>query len=785
MTMCVRERRTFFLATVICYSLLLICNLAYAQPTENTELSLQQRWGVTLDWIELELEQNEEVAADYERYESRLGTLIDAVEQHKAQASDALKIPQLELEALGAPPEDNEPAETATISAQRTEIDGQIAALQQQEKQAELMIVRAEQLLEKLIRSRGQRLQAELLTRSPAIYTSGFWKKVLTDSTAMSAKLAQDARELLNGQRRHVWTAWLALVLVLLCALSALPFGSWLKGRYGRQPQANETSYTQRTLSAFAEGVASGLLPAAIFGGIGLTLVHQELVGEQSMTLVKAVTLSLVLGVAAAAPVRAALVPYAPNWRLLTIDSTVAARLTRRIQWLIAFCAVMLALYRASEPYRPYSVELDIVGKLLIAFTVGLMLLDLLRQHFWRPATLQSDEAQPSRLPVALRRSLMVVVTTALILALASYVELSAFLVSRLALTLITLGTLLLIRRLLHDLLDRLISAWQDFIRIERLSGGSSSEFWLGSLLDFLLLGPVLYVLASAWGLPQTSIYLWSRRLLEGVTIGELTLSPGRFLLALLVFTMTFVASRLLRRVIYEHVLTESRADFGVRHSVYVGIGYLGLAMALILAIVTLGVGLSNLVLVFGALSVGIGLGLQSVVNNFMSGLILLAQRPIRVGDWIEVGGHEGIVRNIMGVSTEIETFDKASINVPNSELVSNSVVNWTHTDRTVRVIIKIGVAHGSDIQQFQKLLLNSATAHEEVLEAPEPYALFVDFGESALLFELRVFVRDAERYPIVASQLRFIIDQACRDAGIKTPYPQRHVHIDPGPKNV
>ena len=214
-----------------------------------------------------------------------------------------------------------------------------------------------------------------------------------------------------------------------------------------------------------------------------------------------------------------------------------------------------------------------------------------------------------------------------------------------------------------------------------------------------------------------------------GVTIGELTLSPGRFFLALSVFTLVFIASRLLRRVIYERVLPETRADFGVRHSIYVAIGYVGLALAAILAVVTLGVGMSNLALIFGALSVGIGLGLQGVVNNFMSGLILLAQRPIRVGDWIVVGEHEGIVRNIMGVSTEIETFDRASINIPNSELVSNSVVNWTHTDRTVRVIIQIGVASGSDLNQVQQLLLDCASTNKEVLTTPEPYALFVDFG--------------------------------------------------------
>ncbi len=132
-----------------------------------------------------------------------------------------------------------------------------------------------------------------------------------------------------------------------------------------------------------------------------------------------------------------------------------------------------------------------------------------------------------------------------------------------------------------------------------------------------------------------------------------------------------------------------------------------------------------------------------------------------------------------MSVSTEIETFDNASIIIPNGDLVLHSLVNWTHTDRTVRVIISIGVAYGSDIDQVQDLLLNCASEHKEVLTTPEPYALFADFVESALLFELRMFVSDAERYHIVSSQLRILINQACRNARIEIPYPQRRMHID------
>ncbi|NND92669.1 MAG: mechanosensitive ion channel family protein [Granulosicoccus sp.] len=767
------------LALILCFILPMSPKDAIAQSAADIDDPILQRWTVTLDWIELELDGDEAAAANFNRYSSRLGTLIEEVEQIKAVVSDELEAPRQELDALGAPPEDGEPGEASEISAQREAINEQIAVLTQQEKQAELLIVRAEQLLERLGETRGQRLQSRLLTRTSALYTHAFWRTVITEATQLMEGLAHDARALLQGQRKTEWTGWLVLALALIFALAALPFSRWLTRQYGRQPQANESSYAQRTLSAFAEGVAGGLLPAAIIGGIGFTLVNQGLVGDQAVTLVKAVSVSLVLAVMTSAPIKAALVPHAPNWRLLQVDSAVAARLTRRLQWLIAFCAMILALYIASEPYRPYGAELDLVGRLVVALVVGLVLLGILDRRFWRAGAPQKVEDQPSPLLGALRRILLAIVATALALAVFGYVDLSAFLVSRIAFTVLTVGALLLIRRLLHELLDRLIRAWRDVTSVEGRSSKSSLGVWLGAVLDLLLIGPVLLLLATAWGLPQTTFYLWSRRLLDGVIIGELTFSPGRLLLAILVFTVVFVATRLLRRILYYRVLPETRMDSGLRHSLYVGTGYAGLALAVILAVVTLGVGWSNLALVFGALSVGIGLGLQGVVSNFMSGLILLAQRPVRVGDWIEVGEHEGIVRNVMGVSTEIETFDKASIIIPNGDLVSNSVVNWTHTDRTVRVIINVGIAYGSDVNQFQALLLECASKHNEVLQTPKPYALFVDFGESALLFELRVFVGDAERYHIVSSQLRFLIEKACRQAEIEIPFPQRHVHID------
>ena len=182
----------------------------------------------------------------------------------------------------------------------------------------------------------------------------------------------------------------------------------------------------------------------------------------------------------------------------------------------------------------------------------------------------------------------------------------------------------------------------------------------------------------------------------------------------------------------------------GAREAVATISGYLGVALALFVSLSITGVEFGKLAIIAGALSVGIGFGLQNIVNNFVSGLILLFERPIKTGDWIVVGNTEGYVKKISIRSTQIQTFDQADVIVPNSDLISGQVTNWMLRDARGRIRVPIGVAYGSDTALVEKLLLEVAHKHPLVITssiAPEPKVLFIDFGDSALMFELRVFI--------------------------------------------
>jgi small-conductance mechanosensitive channel len=230
-----------------------------------------------------------------------------------------------------------------------------------------------------------------------------------------------------------------------------------------------------------------------------------------------------------------------------------------------------------------------------------------------------------------------------------------------------------------------------------------------------------------------------------------------------------------------ERIFPQTGLDAGVRNSLSAGFGYVGIAIAAMLAVSALGLDLANIALIAGALSVGIGFGLQNIVNNFVSGLILLIERPIKVGDWINVGGHEGHVKQINVRATEIETFQRASVIVPNSELLSTAVINWTHKDSYGRAEVSVGVAYGSDVEKVIKILRACLDGHKEILTWPEPSVIFQNFGDSSLDFTVRGYIANVELRIFVQSELRVAIDRAFAEAGIEIPFPQRDVHIKNG----
>jgi small-conductance mechanosensitive channel len=261
--------------------------------------------------------------------------------------------------------------------------------------------------------------------------------------------------------------------------------------------------------------------------------------------------------------------------------------------------------------------------------------------------------------------------------------------------------------------------------------------------------------------------------------VGDVQLSLGALVFAVLVFCATLGLSVIVRQFLLGRLLERLQIERGARYAILALIRYFFLCLGLYLALITAGFNLTTLTVLLGALGVGLGFGLQNIFQNFMSGLIILFERPIKVGDFVDLGDLSGMIQKISIRSTTIRTNDNVSVIVPNSEFVSSRVVNWSHGSPEVRMRIPVGVAYGSDTDKVRKALLEVAAAEEDVLEFPEPAVFFRGFGDSSLNFELGVWRKTESIRPVrLVSDLNFAIDRKFREYGITIPFPQRDLHI-------
>lgn len=250
----------------------------------------------------------------------------------------------------------------------------------------------------------------------------------------------------------------------------------------------------------------------------------------------------------------------------------------------------------------------------------------------------------------------------------------------------------------------------------------------------------------------------------------------------ILLFTLLIVVSGQLKRWVARSLGRVSDVDKSIHQSIATIVRYVVIAVGVIIIVQSAGIDLSALTLLAGAAGVGIGFGLQNIINNFVSGLIILFERPIKIGDRVDVGTVHGDVVNISARSTTIITNDNIAIIVPNSEFISSKVTNWSYQDRKVRFDIPVGVSYSSDLDVVTRLLIEVANHHDGVLATPKPTVLFEEFGDSSLNFTLQVWTRQYATVPrVLRSELNYAIARSFKQNNIEIPFPQRDLHVRSG----
>ena len=701
---------------------------------------------------------------------SQSGTLDEPIKEIAEQVSK-----------LGPAPAEGR-TEAVEIEAQRKLLNDTLNRLQGAKTQLELVAVEAEQQSGRASSIQRNQFFQKIFETSKSILNPYLW----SDAGAGLTVFLQRLGALIGNWWSQVQHTASASSLVLLPVIVVLILAVWwfigrvLQERYkARSLESDFPADLDRLWRVVHTTLGTLVLVGIIFGVIlsylqnaGFVTARFNLVLDGLAAIITGTLVNGVLAYRLASPKQS-------NWRLINLDDAAASRFAI----LATICAAMSGASDAFSNladgiYLPvsYSIGQSALASCLMLILVALLLLNFRNQ----PGLVEKPPNHPlyfqwSHVLLAPTWLLIVFATIALLF---GYIALSNFIVFKLFDTALVVTFLFLV----HYTVDAAVRTSFDpnshlgkFLR--RVSGLGERAIERAGLLfrtvvDIILVLIGLPVLFLLWTVTWIDFRALANKAFFGFDIGNVTVSPWSVLLVALVLFSGIAITKLFVGWLNRRILLETRIDKGVQDSVRKGATYAGYIIAAGFALTAAGLDFSSLALIAGALGVGIGFGLQSIVNNFVSGLILLAERPIRVGDWVSIPAGEGLVKKINVRATEIETFDGCSIIVPNSNLITEPVKNWTHSDTMGRFTVNVSVAYDSDAEKVKELLLQLTKAHPNVLTYPEPVVLLQNFGAYSLDFAIKGTVGDIFYGIFVASDIRYSILKAFSEKGIVIPQP-------------
>lgn len=723
------------------------------------------------------------------------GRLIDLKLEAEALARSMLDIgvslrPRLSeikarIDQLGPPPGEGEPAEPEALAAERARLAEERAAINALTGRAETVSVRASEIGDTISGLRRDLFAQTLFKRTEI--GPGLMAEAMD---ALEEEISQFQRTY-GSWLRFVWSfKWEALLawsfFSLLAALILVPGAYRLFGTLiNRDPYDEDPPYTSRLSVAFWSTVIPSLAMAALAFIVYLLLDSLTLLRLDVAPVISAVLAALAGVYFVSKLARAILAPRMPAWRLVNLSNGGAQLLYPLVVMLVAVNGLDYVLNAVSQTLN--SPVVLTVAKGFVS--VLIMALILIGMAAGKPMVAASGDPSDSgqRWPRVISATLLAAGFGLIVTALLGYIGLARFVATQIVVTGAILTTMYI-----GYLSGKAVSEPETFAQTAvgrwletryKLGAVSLDQAGLaaGLLINLLVLMLGMPLILLQWGFQVQDIELWFYRLMTDIRIGGITISLVGIVIGVLLFMLGLVVTRWFQRWLDGSVMARGRLDAGVRNSIKTGIGYLGVAIAGLIGVMAAGIDLSSLALVAGALSLGIGFGLQNIVSNFVSGLILLVERPFKVGDWVSTSTTEGFVKRISVRATEIETFTRQSIIVPNSELINSPVGNWTHRNKLGRVDVPIGVSYNSDPRKLIEILTEIARGHELVLRNPEPVVHFSGFGESSLDFVLKCHVADVLDGITVRTELSLRVFERLRDENIEIPFPQRDLNIKLG----
>ena len=756
-------------------------------PTETTSQALD-RLSAQLDSIKATLKKD---APDIPLADLR-GQALSVQDQSRDLASSLapqMTALQAQQTVLGPAPAKGAPPEAAEVSAQRRQLDKTQANLDAQIKQAQLLNQNALQIAAQITGLRNDRFQARLASRTATPFSRVFWAdpiRALPDDAVRIKRLGSrwsDAwSKATQPPNRQPLFWYLAAAAALLLA------GRWLLERLWLRLASRHLPDGHLRRSAMATAVA---LTAVLTTGLAAQLVHSGLNWNDALdtnldTLASA-TVNLIYFAAFVTGLgRALLSVRHPSWRLPNLSDLAAQRL-RPFPWLLGAAALLLGLVERISRTIGSSLAATVATHGVIALVIsGLIGTALLRlQHAQRDlaaARTEADSEPPTPRPLwagVLAAGIVLGVAISWLGVASGFIALAYFIALQMLWVGVIIASLYLLIHLTRDIFETLLSSrgpsGKRLQAVFGLAPGTLDQAAtvLSGISRIALALFALAIVLKPFGAGPNDLWTGVMQTLSTAKLGVVPIEPGTILKGVLVFVFGLIALHLLKRWLREQLLPHTTMEPGMQDSLATLLGYLGGILVFMLTLVALNVDLKSIAWIVSALSVGIGFGLQAIVQNFISGLILLIERPVKVGDWVSLNGVEGDIRRINVRATEIQMSDRSTVIVPNSQLITENVRNVTLANAQGRVLITLPMPLDTDAGKARTLILEVLNEHPGILPMPTPVVRLADIAAGSLTFNCIAYVNSPREVGNVKSDLLFELLQRLRVAKLPLTSPQ------------
>lgn len=661
-----------------------------------------------------------------------------------------------QIAALGPVPDAPEPEE---LAHRRSDLADQLVRLQAPGIAAEEAYQRADGLIGEIVRTLRDRQAAQLLTLWPAPINPANWPEAAIALTDTGQRIWDEVAEnwAIPDRRAMFWTNLPLIILVLALGLGlTMTARTWVQ-RLAIRLREKGSAGVQR-LVALTASLGEIIFPLIGVFLIALALYLTSMLGELGQRIVDNLP-DVASDLIVAAWMAGRIFPRGILPGPLNLGSE--ARAEGRVLTILFGLVLGLDKLRiAAMNGQEYSEGATSVTSFPFLLIAGLVLMRM-GQLVSRQLTLQNSRDKEGQhfgrqLLALVAKGLVVIGLSGPVIGSVGYMSGASALVYPAINSLGLIAILLILQHVLGDI----------YAMITR-TGGEANDTLIPVLVNFAVVVAAIPFFTLIWGARAADLLeLWTR-FREGFQLGATRISPTDFLLFTVVFAIGYGLTRVLQGALRSTILPRTSLDHGAQTATVSGVGYVGIFLAALVAIDTAGIDLSGLAIVAGALSVGIGFGLQNIVSNFVSGIILLIERPVSEGDWIEVGTTSGIVRSISVRSTRIQTFDRADVIVPNTDLVAGRVTNWTRFNLSGRITVPVTVRHGTDSRMVEKILREIVEAQPMTVMNPAPVVALVGFGPETQNYEMRVILRDVNAQVQVRSEINHQICARFAEAGI------------------